>query len=137
MAWYITHISSMWSTLHSNYQCPNGRAPGSPNSIELNDIVTGTTYEFVPNRLSRAYVQLPIRHDRSRVSGTTCLEPRYDLSKLVRPVSGATWLRCELSRHLSWVSAETSWRKAQCIFALLCTAKNIISKHRNILKSTT
>ena len=34
----------------------------------------------------------------------------------------------------SWVSAETSWRKAQCIFALLCTAKNIISKYRKILK---
>ena len=34
--------------------------------------------------------------------------------------------------NISWVSAETSQRKAQCIFALICTAKNIISKHRKI-----
>ena len=37
-------------------------------------------------------------------------------------------------RNISRVSAETSRRKAQCIFALLCTAKNMISKHRKILK---
>ena len=38
--------------------------------------------------------------------------------------------------NISWVSAETSSRKAQCIFALLCTAKTIISKHSEILKNT-
>ena len=37
--------------------------------------------------------------------------------------------------NISWVSAETSSHKAQCIFALLCTAKNIISKHRKILRN--
>ena len=37
--------------------------------------------------------------------------------------------------NISCVSADTSSRKAQCIFALLCTAKNIISKHRKILKN--
>ena len=30
--------------------------------------------------------------------------------------------------NISWVSAETSCYWAQCIFALLCTTKNIISK---------
>ena len=36
--------------------------------------------------------------------------------------------------NISWVSPEISWLKAQCIFALLYTAKNIISQHRQILQ---
>ena len=37
--------------------------------------------------------------------------------------------------NISWVSAENSSGRAQCIFALIYTAKTIISKHRTILKT--
>ena len=36
--------------------------------------------------------------------------------------------------NISWMSAETSCRLAQCIFVLLYTAKKIISKHRTNLE---